>query len=121
MNRYDEFAQEGWQCVGDDADRAAQLYKTIEIEGCPFHLNAIRIMEDHIAVDELQIPDPASGYTLEDFQKLSEVFRDSGPWNTIVVGSRQYVVWPEPYSSWVPSSQYGNVVPLRRPGERPKT
>ena len=50
-------------------------------------------------MDELQVPDPASGYTPEDFQKLSQVFEESGPWNTIVVRGRQYVVWAEPYSA----------------------
>jgi hypothetical protein len=97
--QWSSFVHNRWECVGPAEDPSAELYATVEIEGCPFHLNAIRIVHDEGSVDALQKPDPASGYTSADFVQLSSIFGDSGPWVTVLINGREYVVWPEPFSA----------------------
>jgi hypothetical protein len=112
VRAYDQIGDAGWQCVGLAEAPTAQLYRTMEILGCAFQLNAIRILEGEGSANGLQTPDPCSAWSLDQFANLAAAFGESGPWHTVTIAGREYVLLPEPFSGWTPKRAIGNVVRL---------
>jgi hypothetical protein len=71
-----------------------------------------RLLEGEGSANGLQTPDPCSAWSLDQFANLAAAFGESGPWHTVTIAGREYVLLPEPFSGWTPKRAIGNVVRL---------
>jgi hypothetical protein len=87
--------KDAWAFTGPERAPMSRLMAQLEINGCPLHLEAYQVTTTRRDVPNIQMAeDPEFDDVLEHLQRA--VYGD-GPWQTVELFDREYILVATPY------------------------